>query len=194
MGAARPRWVFAAVVVGQGQLGNEQLSSETSSPLSPCLRLCSSSGKGAWGIFLEVREQSPKVSLVNLPSISPCSELYSSRAFHAMSSPCTTQDTTRALVRAHPESWAHRMCLWVFGMGLWSSVSTQRGQGWDERRVIGTFWATGLHVTRRPFGTDPGQPERHSWDISGTEGPWGPSSRGKPRPTPAMSAPGLCRG
>lgn len=29
-----------------------------------------------WGLFLEAREQNPQISLVYLPNISPCSELY----------------------------------------------------------------------------------------------------------------------
>lgn len=130
--------VFRAVVVGRGQLGNGQMSSETSSPLSPSLRLCASPGKG---LFLEVREQNPQISMVYWPSISLCSELYSSRAFHAMGSPCTTEDTTGVLVRARPQCWARRM-------GLRCSVSTQRGQERGERSVMGIFWATRLHVKR----------------------------------------------
>lgn len=172
---------FCAVMVGQGQLGNEQMSSETSGTLSAISEVLFFTRERYWGLFLEeVKEQNPQVSLGYLPSFSPCYELYSSRAFHAMSFPCTSEDTTGVLVRAHPLYTGHTG-LWVFRMGLWCSVNTQRRQGWGERGVMGTFWAMRLHMKMCPFGPcDLGQSDWHSWAISGAGGAWGASSHGKP--------------
>lgn len=115
MSAARLGLVFRAVVVGQ--LGNEQIQPPQSISEAPFF-----TREKCWGLFLEVREQNPQVSLVYLPSISPCSELYSSRAFHAVSS-CTSEDTTGGPGESSPTvlgvsgslGWVSESLGWVSG-------------------------------------------------------------------------------
>lgn len=96
------------------------MSSETSGPLSPISEALFFTRERHWGLFLEVREQNPQVSLGYLPRFSPCSELYSSRAFHAPVRIHWSPGESTSTVY-----WVHR------SLGLWdgSLVLSQHPEG-----------------------------------------------------------------
>ena len=102
-------------------------------PEIPSLSCCAS--PGSWyfpGLSWEVGEQNQQISLVCLPSISPCCKLYAGRAVHATGCllawlrggdgcvhHCGPGETMAAVLGMQD-------VLHVFGMGLWGSVSIQR--------------------------------------------------------------------